>query len=315
MKLLSICIPSYNMERYLHRCVDSMLVPDVLDQLEIIIVNDGSMDSTLAIANDYKAKYSESVVVIDKPNGHYGSCINAALKIATGKYFRIVDADDWVDSDALVEVVHKMEETDADVVFTRFSKYLEETKSTVDSPLPADVTWNVKKSLNDVRLDFGYRHMHALSYRLQFLKDINYVQTEGICYTDSQYVYMPLVNAQTIYCINRSLYQYYIGRDDQTVAPEQIKKNFSHFHKTLLSIYNYPKPAITNNNYNYLRAAYFNVKLGYMLNGALNSGRLQKDKDRILRDTISTMLNDGEDLSIFWDRKIRIRFTSVQLKF
>ena len=82
-KLLSICIPSYNMEQYLHRCVDSMLVDEVLEQLEIIIVNDGSKDSTLAIANDYKQRYPQSVVVIDKPNGHYGSCINASLKIAT----------------------------------------------------------------------------------------------------------------------------------------------------------------------------------------------------------------------------------------
>ena len=99
---MSICIPSYNMEQYLSRCVDSMLVDEVLDQLEIIIVNDGSKDGTLAIANDYKQRYPQSVVVIDKPNGHYGSCINASLKVATGKYFRIVDADDWVDSQWLM---------------------------------------------------------------------------------------------------------------------------------------------------------------------------------------------------------------------
>ena len=120
-KVLSICIPSYNMEKYLNRCVDSMLVEEVLDQLEIIIVNDGSKDGTLAIANDYKQRYPQSVVVIDKPNGHYGSCINASLKVATGKYFRTVDADDWVDSKALVEFVHTLSKIDVDCVCTKYA--------------------------------------------------------------------------------------------------------------------------------------------------------------------------------------------------
>ena len=75
-KVLSVCVPSYNMEKYLNRCIDSFLVPEVLDQLEIIIVNDGSTDGTLSIANEYKTKYPQSIVVIDKPNGHYGSCVN-----------------------------------------------------------------------------------------------------------------------------------------------------------------------------------------------------------------------------------------------
>ena len=107
-KVLSVCVPSYNMEKYLNRCIDSFLVPEVLDRLELIIVNDGSTDKTLSIANDYKARYPQTIVVIDKPNGHYGSCVNASLKVATGKYFRIVDADDWVDSKAMVEFVHAL---------------------------------------------------------------------------------------------------------------------------------------------------------------------------------------------------------------
>ena len=95
MKVLSLCIPSYNMEAYLGRCVDSLLAEEVIDKLEIIIVNDGSKDRTLEIANAYRDRYPQSVVVVDKPNGHYGSTVNAALKVATGRYFRLLDADDW----------------------------------------------------------------------------------------------------------------------------------------------------------------------------------------------------------------------------
>ena len=113
------------MERYLNRCVDSLLAVEVLDDIEIIIVNDGSKDATLSIANQYKAQYPNSVVVIDKPNGHYGSTVNAALKVAAGKYFRILDADDWFNTEALIVFVNKLKEIDVDCVYTNFTEYNE----------------------------------------------------------------------------------------------------------------------------------------------------------------------------------------------
>ena len=70
-KLLSVCIPSYNMEQYLRRCVESLLIPS-LDKLEILIVNDGSKDHTLAIAREYAQKYPASIVVIDIPSNLLG---------------------------------------------------------------------------------------------------------------------------------------------------------------------------------------------------------------------------------------------------
>ena len=113
------------MEKYLNRCVDSLLALDILDDIEIIIVNDGSKDATLSIANQYKVQYPNSVVVIDKPNGHYGSTVNAALKVATGKYFRILDADDWFDTEAFVVFVNKLKDIDVDCVYTNFSEHNE----------------------------------------------------------------------------------------------------------------------------------------------------------------------------------------------
>ena len=101
MKLLTLAISAYNMQEYLGKCLDSVTRRDIPDTLEVIIVNDGSKDKTSEIAHQYEKRFNSIVRVIDKENGHYGSCINKALEVATGKYFRPLDADDWMNTDAL----------------------------------------------------------------------------------------------------------------------------------------------------------------------------------------------------------------------
>ena len=99
MKLLSFVVPSYNSEKYLNKCVDSLLKGG--EDVEIIIVNDGSKDNTIKIAREYEEKYPSIIKVVDKENGGHGSGINSGLEVATGLYFKCVDSDDWVDEDAL----------------------------------------------------------------------------------------------------------------------------------------------------------------------------------------------------------------------
>ena len=106
-KLLSIVVPTYNMSAYLCRCLDSVTRDDVPDTLELIVVNDGSTDNSLSIMQEYAKKRPDIINIIDKTNGHYGSCVNAALKVATGKYFRILDADDWLDTEQLIQFLKK----------------------------------------------------------------------------------------------------------------------------------------------------------------------------------------------------------------
>ena len=233
-KVLSVCVPSYNMEKYLNRCIDSFLVPDVLDRLELIIVNDGSTDKTLSIANDYKARYPQTIVVIDKPNGHYGSCVNASLKIATGKYFRIVDADDWVDSNALVTFINKLETIDVDCVCTKYTVH--NFKSNTIKTEIHDVPFDCYLDLNSFKLPESCFFMHVLTYSTELLHIIGYVQSEGICYTDTEYSYTPLACSKNIFFIDLSLYQYFYGRDDQSMSAEVLQKNLNHVLGTLQKI-------------------------------------------------------------------------------
>ena len=229
-KILSICVPSYNMEQYLARNIESFLVEECIDKIEVIVVNDGSTDNTLMIANEFNEKYPEAIVVIDKKNGHYGSCVNAALKIATGKYFRIVDADDFVDGDGLKKLVTDMENLDVDCFYTQFTQICDGNFSLVDTEC-IDLPYNEEICIGKVKLPNGIFHMHCLSYRTQLLRDMDYRQSEGICYTDLEFVYYPLMECKTIYLEDFPLYCYLLGREGQSVDIKSRKNNYSHFQR------------------------------------------------------------------------------------
>ena len=99
MKLISFAIPSYNSQDYLRHCVDTILTGG--EDVEILIINDGSTDNTAAIADEYAAKYPSIVRAIHKKNGGHGSAVNRGRDEATGLYYKVVDSDDWVNADAL----------------------------------------------------------------------------------------------------------------------------------------------------------------------------------------------------------------------
>lgn len=120
-KILTIVIPTYNMQDYLHRCLDSLIVPEEQMQLlEVLVVNDGSKDNSSVIAHEYQNKYPDTFRVIDKENGNYGSCVNRGLREATGKYIKILDADDWFDNVTLALYLIYLTALDVDLVLTDF---------------------------------------------------------------------------------------------------------------------------------------------------------------------------------------------------
>lgn len=98
-KLLTIIVPCYNSEDYMKRCLDSLVRGG--DKVEVIVVDDGSTDTTGKIADQYATNNSSIVKVIHKENGGHGSDVNAGLEAATGRYFKVVDSDDWLISDHL----------------------------------------------------------------------------------------------------------------------------------------------------------------------------------------------------------------------
>lgn len=234
-KLISIVVPTYNMEKWLRRCLNSFLIQDenIFNLIEVIIVNDGSKDASLSIALEYKEKYPQVFVVIDKLNGNYGSCINAALEIAKGTYFRILDADDFLNKDSLKTLVEYIKSVTnyPDMIITGYqcdipnkpSKVLKFKQQVEYGEVYPVANFDFKK-YNMIFV------MHSITYRLNILKEVQLHHLEGISYTDSEYCFYPLYKVKTISFLNIILYRYQLGRDGQTVSDYSYQKNIHHLY-------------------------------------------------------------------------------------
>ncbi len=222
MKLLSIAIPSYNSAAYLGRCIDSLIVGG--EDVEIIVVNDGSTDETSAIAHKYSERFPSIVKVIDKPNGGHGSAVNAGLEAASGMYYKVVDSDDWVKESAYMAILDKLRELSGSdkVLDMLISNFVYEKEGAAKKKvmrfghaLPQDelFTWN----------DVGHFHkgqyilMHSVIFRTKLLRECGLKLPEHTFYVDNIFVFEPLPYVKNMYYMDVNFYRYFIGRDDQSV--------------------------------------------------------------------------------------------------
>ena len=213
----------------MHHALDTIL--EIKEDIELIIVNDGSTDDTLKVAKEYQKKYPQVIKVIDKENGGHGSGVNAGLGIASGKYFKVVDSDDWVDTSSLKKVVATLKKQDIDMLIVN---YVYEKEGS-----PKEMGYlNVFKE-NEIFTwqEVGhfkvseYLLMHSVFYKTSLLKEIHLTLPEHTFYVDNIFVYYPLPFVKTMYYLNVPLYRYFIGRTDQSVnervmigrVDEQIK--------------------------------------------------------------------------------------------
>ena len=222
MKYISFAIPCYNSEAYMEKAINSILVGG--EDVEIIVVNDGSKDGTQEIAERYQEKYPTIVKAVAKPNGGHGDAVNCGLEHATGKYFKVVDSDDWVDEEALLKVLDTVkgfvkDESEVDMVIANYvyEKVGMTHKKVIryDNVLPENQIFKWE-DIGHFRLD-QYILMHSVIYRTEMLKLCQLELPKHTFYVDNIYVYYPLPHVRTLYYMNVDLYRYFIGREDQSV--------------------------------------------------------------------------------------------------
>lgn len=250
MKLLSVIIPCYNSQSYMEFCLESLLSTNN-NNIELIVVNDGSTDNTAQIAEKYKSDYPEVIKVIHQDNGGHGEAINTGIKNATGLYLKVVDSDDWVDKDAYEKIMVTLsefstEENVLDMVISNFVYEKEGAKNkktmSYKKMLPEEIVfdWDDFKSM---RLG-KYILMHSVIYRTKLLQDIKLTLPKHTFYVDNLFVYVPLLKVKRMYYLNVDFYRYFIGRDDQSVneqimmrrIDQQLRVNrlmIEHFQKVL----------------------------------------------------------------------------------
>ena len=222
MKYISFAIPCYNSQEYMAKAIESILVGG--EDVEIIIVNDGSKDQTLTIAHEYQEKYPEIVKVVDKENGGHGDAVNAGLSHASGRYFKVVDSDDWVDEEALctiLDLLHQFEEQGTQIDMLISNYVYEKTGASRKKcihyrnvlPQGEVFKWD---DIGRFHLD-QYILMHSVIYRTDFLKLCQLRLPKHTFYVDNIYVYYPLPHVRKMYYMDVDFYRYYIGREDQSV--------------------------------------------------------------------------------------------------
>lgn len=224
-KLLSIAVPCYNSQEYMKKCIHSLLPAG--DEIEILIIDDGSSDDTPKIADDFMHKYPGIVRAIHQKNGGHGAAVNTGIRKATGVYFKVVDSDDWVNPDALVKLLKSIKEleennTPVDMIIANFiyDKVGEKHKKTMrfNRVFPKNTIfgWDEMGHMTQTQ----YMLMHNIYYRTQLLRDCGLKLPRHTFYVDNIFAFQPLLSVEKMYYVDVDLYHYFIGRSDQSVNEE-----------------------------------------------------------------------------------------------
>lgn len=244
MKLLSIAVPCYNSQDYMEKCVESLVVGG--DEVEILVVNDGSSDNTAAIADQLQERYPGIVKAIHQPNKGHGGAVNTGLENATGMYFKVVDSDDKVKASAFRTILDKLREyKDAeekiDLLISNFvyDKEGQAHKKVMQyrSALPVNrmFTWDETKHFKKGQ----YILMHSVIYRTELLRECGLRLPEHCFYVDNIYVFQPMPGVKNMYYLDVNFYYYFIGRDDQSVNQEVMIRRLDQQAKVNRIMYDY----------------------------------------------------------------------------
>ena len=237
-KTATFIIPAYNSADTLARCLDSFLDPTVLNQIEVIVVNDGSTDETMTIAQTYTDKHP-SFRLINKENAGHGSVINCASKIAEGKFFKVVDSDDRVLTQNLPAYITSLQKSKADVVLTHFQtldcrtgfvrKY-QMRNVAFGNEYSFDEFWKHSKRVYEVF------QLHGITYRTGFYQSRDIQLSERISYEDQEYSTLPFAAQPTVLPLDLTLEEYSLGNPGQSMSDQNLAKNLPHLEAVLWKI-------------------------------------------------------------------------------
>lgn len=211
----------------MRNCIESIL--KVKEDIEIIIINDGSKDKTGEIADEYVKKYPKIIKVIHQENGGHGEGVNQGLKNAKGLYYKVVDSDDWVNPEALQQLIDQIKKLKnknklVDMFLVNYVYEREGKQKVINykSVFPQNKIFSWKE-IGNFKLNQNIL-MHSVFYKTEVLKKSKVPLPKHTFYVDNIFVYHPLPYVKTMYYMNIDLYRYFIGRDDQSVNEKVMIK-------------------------------------------------------------------------------------------
>ncbi|SMC40244.1 Glycosyltransferase involved in cell wall bisynthesis [Oscillospiraceae bacterium] len=218
MKTLTVSVAAYNVEKYLPKLIDSVINAENRDMIELLVINDGSGDKTSDIARKYVQQYPDIVRLIDKANGGHGSTINRGIEEATGKYFRALDGDDWLNTTSLDLILKRLQTDECDIVLTDYISCYEGGKDKIESF--SGLEDGKEYAFVELAKKIKWMRYHTVIYRTSILKDHNIKLDEHCFYVDSEFMLLPIPYVETIRYYALPLYCYRLGIGGQSVSPE-----------------------------------------------------------------------------------------------
>ena len=229
-KLITFAVPCYNSADYMRHCVQTLLAAG--EDAEIILVDDGSTkDDTPAICDEFAAQYPTIVKAIHQENGGHGEGVNQGLRNATGLYYKVVDSDDWLDTDSLQKLLTRLrtliqQDLAPDMLICNYVyEHVEDgTTHTVryTNVFPTERLFNWVH-VGHFRPD-QHLLMHSVIYRTEVLRRCGMVLPKHTFYVDNIFIYQPLPYVKSMYYMNLDLYRYFSGRADQSVNESVMVK-------------------------------------------------------------------------------------------
>ena len=224
-KILTIVIPVFKTEQYLRKCLDSLIVENIADRIEVIIIIDGSPDNSISIAREYVERLPETFRLIDKENGGHGSCCNVGLQAATGKYIRFLDSDDWFDEADFPKFINLLCSIDVDLIQCNRVLELAYKNITVQEDYYSKISnkiWDAKSFPYEV-LEYP-NLIHNSTFKTESLKLSGIHFKEKMSFYDKAHYILPYKTVNTIYCSDLHVYHYFIGREGQSVSGIDLTK-------------------------------------------------------------------------------------------
>ena len=245
-KILTISVAAYNVEKYIKNTLDSILNTELYSKFEVLVIDDGSTDNTYNVVKKYEEMYPDSFKTIHKENGGYGSTVNYSIKHAVGKYFKLLDGDDWYDTDGLKSLIYELEQTDVDIVFNLFNKI-------INGKIISGISFD-NKYFGSEELDINEGiPMHSVTYKTSVLKESGLMLKERKFYTDNYYVSIPLTRVNTVKFLNFPVYNYRLGLSGQTMNRAVNIKHINDLKEISLDLIDYFSKIDTScKSYNYL---------------------------------------------------------------
>ena len=256
---ISVIIPAYNTEKYINQCIESVLA-QTLNELEVIVVDDGSTDQTLSMLRKYEQQYPSKVRVFHKENGGQASARNLALSHAKGEYLGFVDSDDWIDPTMYEEMYEKAKKEDLDIVICDMVDHYPERQLYHHASKFDDKFMVTPSACNKI-------------FKTSFVGNVRF--PEGLWYEDFEYTTKQLMKTDRIGVIHKGFYHCHC-REVSTMNNNNSIKN-----KDMLCVIQHLEQFVNENGWQEKYAQVLEyIYIEHVLITTINRLECQKNKDK-----------------------------------